>query len=57
VIANALIELDPHYPALGDDALRELEAAKRELEADAPQGAAADPFEAVAGAAAGAGAA
>ena len=52
VIANALIELDPHYPALGDDALRELAAAKRELEADAPEGAAADPFEAVAGAAA-----
>jgi PPK2 family polyphosphate:nucleotide phosphotransferase len=56
VIANALIEIDPQYPALGDDALRELEAAKRELEADAPKGAAPDPFEAAAGVAAGAGA-
>jgi PPK2 family polyphosphate:nucleotide phosphotransferase len=52
VIANALIEIDPQYPALGDDALRDLEAAKRELEADAPEGAAPDPFEAAAGAAA-----
>jgi PPK2 family polyphosphate:nucleotide phosphotransferase len=52
VIANALIEIDPQYPALGDDALRELQAAKRELEADAPDGAAPDPFEAPVGAAA-----
>ena len=43
--ANALIEIDPQYPALGDEDLRALEAAKRELEADAPEGAAADPFE------------
>ena len=55
VIANALIELDPQYPALGDEDLRALEAAKRELEADAPEGAAADPFEAAAGVPAGAG--
>jgi PPK2 family polyphosphate:nucleotide phosphotransferase len=52
VIANALIEIDPHYPVLGDDALRDLEAAKRELEADAPEGAAPDPFEAAAAGAA-----
>ena len=48
VIATALIELDPHYPKLGDDALRDLQEAKRQLEADAPDGAAADPFEAAA---------
>ena len=47
VIANALIEINPQYPALGDEALRELEA-------DAPDGAAPDPFEATAGVAAGA---
>jgi PPK2 family polyphosphate:nucleotide phosphotransferase len=56
VIANALIEIDPQYPALGDEALRELEAAKRELEADAPAGAAPDPFEAAGRVPAGAGA-
>src|SRR3954453_206512 len=56
VIANALIEIDPQYPALGDEARRELEAAKRELEADAPPGAAPDPFEAPARVPAGAGA-
>jgi len=54
VIANALIEINPQYPALGDEAVRELEAAKRELEAAAPDGAAPDPFEATAGVAAGA---
>ena len=45
VIAQALIDIDPRYPALGDDALRPLEAAKRELEDEAPDGAPADPFE------------
>ncbi|MGY4769526.1 polyphosphate kinase 2 family protein [Kribbella sp. CWNU-51] len=45
VIANALIELDPQYPTLDDDALRDLQATKFELEAEAPEGAAADPFE------------
>jgi PPK2 family polyphosphate:nucleotide phosphotransferase len=45
VIANALIEIDPQYPKLGDDALRDLQEAKRQLEAEAPQGAPADPFE------------
>lgn len=46
VIAQALIDIDPRYPVLGDDALRDLQAAKRELEDEAPDGAAADPFEA-----------
>jgi PPK2 family polyphosphate:nucleotide phosphotransferase len=45
VIANALIELDPQYPKLGDDAVRDLQEAKRQLEAEAPDGAARDPFE------------
>jgi PPK2 family polyphosphate:nucleotide phosphotransferase len=45
VIANALIELDPQYPKLGDDTIRNLQEAKRQLEADAPDGASADPFE------------
>src|SRR6201994_4976246 len=45
VIANALIEIDPQYPQLGDDALRALQDVKRELEAEAPDGAPADPFE------------
>jgi PPK2 family polyphosphate:nucleotide phosphotransferase len=45
VIAQALIDIDPRYPKLGDDALGDLEAAKCELEAEAPEGASADPFE------------
>ena len=44
VIANALIEIDPQYPTLGDDALRDLQAAKAQLESEAPEGAAPDPF-------------
>jgi PPK2 family polyphosphate:nucleotide phosphotransferase len=46
VIANALIDIDPQYPRLGDQALHDLENAKLQLEAEAPRGAAADPFEA-----------
>jgi PPK2 family polyphosphate:nucleotide phosphotransferase len=46
VIANALIELDPQYPRLGDEARHDLEQAKVALEAEAPSRAAADPFEA-----------
>jgi PPK2 family polyphosphate:nucleotide phosphotransferase len=38
VIAHSLIELDPQYPVLGDDALRELAAAKVQLESEAPAG-------------------
>jgi PPK2 family polyphosphate:nucleotide phosphotransferase len=44
VIAHALIELDPQYPRLSDEALADLQAAKERLEAEAPDGAAADPF-------------
>jgi PPK2 family polyphosphate:nucleotide phosphotransferase len=46
VIANALIEIDPQYPTLDDAARADLEKTKLELEAEAPSGAAADPFEA-----------
>jgi PPK2 family polyphosphate:nucleotide phosphotransferase len=45
VIAHALIQIDPHFPALDDDARRDLQAAKRELESEAPASAAPDPFE------------
>jgi hypothetical protein len=45
VIAQALIGIDPRYPTLGEDALRELRGAKRGLEEEAPDGAPADPFE------------
>jgi PPK2 family polyphosphate:nucleotide phosphotransferase len=45
VIANALIDIDPQYPTLGEDALRDLQAAKVQLESEAPEGAAPDPFE------------
>jgi PPK2 family polyphosphate:nucleotide phosphotransferase len=45
VIAHALIELDPQYPRPSDDALDDLQQAKLRLEAEAPSGAAPDPFE------------
>src|SRR6476659_4624196 len=48
VIANALIEINPQYPKLDDAAIRDLGLAKRQLEAEAPNGAAPDPFEAAA---------
>jgi hypothetical protein len=44
VLANALIEIDPHYPVVGSDSLRDLAEAGRELVAEAPEGAAPDPY-------------
>ena len=44
VLADALIDIDPHYPVVGSDALRDLAEAGRELRAEAPEGAAADPY-------------
>jgi PPK2 family polyphosphate:nucleotide phosphotransferase len=44
VLAHTLIELDPHYPVVGEDAVRDLADVRRELEAEAPAGAAPDPF-------------
>jgi len=37
VIAQALMDLDPQYPTLDADALGDLEAAKRQLETEAPR--------------------
>ena len=45
VIAHTLIEIDPQYPTLEDEALSDLEGAKAQLESEAPTGAAPDPFE------------
>ena len=44
VIVNALIEIDPRYPEADEGARAELARVKAELEAEAPEGAAADPF-------------
>src|SRR5215203_924805 len=44
VIAQTLIDIDPRYPRVGEDAMRDLAVAKQELEAEAPEGAAPDPF-------------
>ena len=44
VIANALIEIDPHYPRVTPDARAALQQTKVELEDQAPRGAAPDPF-------------
>jgi polyphosphate kinase 2 (PPK2 family) len=35
-IAHTLIDIDPHYPTLSDDALRDLSAAKVQLESESP---------------------
>ncbi len=49
IIANALIEIDPRYPKVTPEAHAALEQTKVELEAEAPKGAAPDPFAAEAG--------
>ena len=46
VIANALIEIDPRFPTVSEEARQSLLEAKAELVAEAPDGAAPDPFEA-----------
>jgi PPK2 family polyphosphate:nucleotide phosphotransferase len=45
VLVDTLIRIDPRYPTVSEEARQELLAAKRELEAEAPEGAAADPFD------------
>jgi hypothetical protein len=45
VIVNALMEIDPRFPVVSDAARKDLLEVKKELEAEAPKGAAADPFE------------
>ncbi|MEU1621359.1 polyphosphate kinase 2 family protein [Streptomyces sp. NPDC005722] len=44
VLVHTLMEIDPQYPTLGDEARRDLLTVRRELEAEAPEGAAADPY-------------
>jgi PPK2 family polyphosphate:nucleotide phosphotransferase len=44
VIAHTLIEIGPQYPTVSEETRRELEAVKRELEAEAPKGEPADPY-------------
>lgn len=46
ILAHTLIQIDPVYPQVSADKRRELMAAKRELEAQAPTGAPIDPFKA-----------
>jgi hypothetical protein len=43
VIVHTLIEIDPRYPVVSEDQRQQLQAVKRELEAEAPKGAPADP--------------
>lgn len=52
VLAHTLMEIDPQYPTLGEEARRDLLTAREELEAEAPDGACGRP---VRGAAAGEG--
>ena len=44
VIANALIELNPQYPTVGQEQRDNLQQIKQELIGQAPEGAEADPF-------------
>jgi PPK2 family polyphosphate:nucleotide phosphotransferase len=44
VIADALIDIDPSYPTIDEEARQSLQKIKKTLEAQAPPGAAADPF-------------
>lgn len=44
VLSHTLMEIDPQYPVIDDEARHELELEKRQLEKEAPAGAAADPY-------------
>jgi PPK2 family polyphosphate:nucleotide phosphotransferase len=44
VLAHTLIEIDPKYPKVSAEAQKQLQVAKGKLEAQAPKGAAPDPF-------------
>ncbi len=48
-IVHALATLDPHYPEVSPGTRRELQDVRRELEAEAPAGEPADPYEAAHG--------
>jgi PPK2 family polyphosphate:nucleotide phosphotransferase len=45
VLVNALIDLDPRYPTVSKRQRESLQEVKKELQAEAPKGAAPDPFE------------
>jgi PPK2 family polyphosphate:nucleotide phosphotransferase len=45
VLVNALMEINPRFPTVSKERREDLLEAKRELEAEAPEGAHADPFE------------
>jgi PPK2 family polyphosphate:nucleotide phosphotransferase len=44
VLVNALMDIDPRFPAVSDEQRAELQEVKKALEAQAPKGAAPDPF-------------
>ncbi|MFJ9815730.1 polyphosphate kinase 2 family protein [Streptomyces sp. NPDC101151] len=44
ILAHTLMDIDPRYPEVGEEARQDLLAARRELEQEAPSGAAADPY-------------
>ncbi|MGW7573334.1 polyphosphate kinase 2 family protein [Streptomyces sp. NPDC054765] len=44
VLAHTLMDIDPRYPVVGKEARKDLQAARHELEAEAPEGAPADPY-------------
>ncbi len=45
VLVHALMEIDPRFPAVSEEQREMLLDVKRTLEAEAPEGAAPDPFE------------
>ncbi|MFD4228817.1 polyphosphate kinase 2 family protein [Streptomyces sp. NPDC058545] len=44
VLAHALMDIDPQYPDVGEEARKALLVTRRELEQEAPAGASADPY-------------
>ncbi|MFI5609214.1 polyphosphate kinase 2 family protein [Amycolatopsis sp. NPDC051903] len=48
VLAHTLIEIDPQYPTVSEERRSDLLVARSELEAEAPEGAPADPYAAAA---------
>ena len=48
VLAHTLIGIDPQYPEVSEEARQDLARVKRELESEAPEGAAPDPYAAAA---------
>ncbi|MFF0449936.1 PPK2 family polyphosphate kinase [Streptomyces sp. NPDC004609] len=44
VLVHTLMEIDPRFPAIGEQARKDLQTVRRELEEEAPKGAAADPY-------------